>query len=190
MRAIEAGVDHVDTIESAATAAEAADRMHQRAVGCLVVVDGEGRAVGIVTDRDLCLRAVAAERPAPHLTPVGELMSAPLHSLPAQASVADAVHVMRERGVRRLPLCQAGRPVGLVALDDLTEALARGLADLETGVQNRLQEERRQRRVDRVLLRLDGLRERLRAAGWLAREELLADLDRLEDLILGRGRHA
>jgi len=190
MRAIEAGVDLVHTIPSDATAAQAADRMHQRAVGCLVVVDLEGRAVGIVTDRDLCLRAVAAERPQPYLAPVLELMSAPLHWLPPDASVADAVRSMREHCVRRLPLCEGGRPVGLVALDDLTEALARGLLDLETGVQNRRAEELGQRRVDRVLLRLGGMRERLRAAGWQAREELLGDLDRLEDLILGRGRHA
>lgn len=188
MRAIDAGSEHVITISSEATLAEAADVMHEETVGCLVVVDGKDRVVGIVTDRDLCLRVVASDRPDQHLCAVRTVMTSPVHTVQQDATVADAVALMRGLGVRRLPICRGDVPVGMIALDDVTEALATGLIDLETGVQNRREEEARKRRVDHALTRLGGLRERMRAVGWHAREEFLEDLDRLEDLILGR-RH-
>ena len=58
---------------------------------------------------------------------------------------------------------------------------------IEAASLDRRVEESRNRRTDRVLTGLGGLRERLRAATWHAREEFLEDLDRLEDLILGPG---
>lgn len=187
MLALDLGTRDVATIDQDAPLVEAAERMHVETLGCLVVVDAEGRGVGLVTDRDLCLRGVATERESAHLATVRTVMSAPLESLAPDDTVAEAARRMRAMATRRLPICDEGRPVGLIALDDILAVLAGTVLDLEAASLDRRVEESRNRRTDRVLTGLGGLRERLRAATWHAREEFLEDLDRLEDLILGPG---
>jgi CBS domain-containing protein len=71
-----------------------------------------------VTDRDITVRAVAKGRD-PASTPVREVYSAELTTLPPEETVDDAVRLMREKAVRRLPVVEGGRPVGIVSLGDL-----------------------------------------------------------------------
>jgi CBS domain-containing protein len=86
--------------------------------------------VGIVTDRDLVL-AVMAEGLDPSLFTVGDVMSVDLVTAPADASLLDAAQALRRHRVRRLIVIDdAGRVVGLAALEDLLEALARELSEL------------------------------------------------------------
>jgi CBS domain-containing protein len=109
-------------IDAERPAIEAAELMHADHVGCVVVV-AEGRPIGIVTDRDLALRVLAANRPS-H-TPVREVMSGDLAVARLHDSIDLAVFAMRQHGVRRLPIVDdAGTLVGLVALDDLLVLLA------------------------------------------------------------------
>ncbi len=120
----------VQAVDSNASAAEAARRMRDAHVGALLVLDGEGRAVGIVTDRDLALRIVGA-RLEPGSTPVAACMSSPLIALHPGESPTEAARRMRERLVRRLPVLDVERrPLGMVTSDDLVRDLGRTLGAL------------------------------------------------------------
>ncbi|MGL6111161.1 MAG: CBS domain-containing protein [Rubrivivax sp.] len=115
------------------TAMHAAQLMRTHHVGSLVVVDSvsdSGKPVGIVTDRDLVL-AVMAEGLDASLFTVGDIMSVDLVTALASADLIDATHQMRRRRVRRLIVLDAeGRVVGLAALEDMLEALAREFSEL------------------------------------------------------------
>jgi CBS domain-containing protein len=105
-----------------ATIAEVARRMRDLDVGSLPVCDGS-RLVGIVTDRDLSVRATAAAKD-PNTTKVREVMSPELAWVFDDEPADAAARVMRERQIRRLPvLDRSDRLVGMVALADLATDL-------------------------------------------------------------------
>jgi len=83
-----------------------------------VMVHDDGRVCGIVTDRDIVVRAVA-DHLAPDEVTIGEICSRELAALSPADSVDDAVRVMRDRALRRLPVMDGDRPVGIVSLGDL-----------------------------------------------------------------------
>ena len=109
---------------------EAAKLMREHHVGSLVVVVdrlSERVPVGIVTDRDITV-AVIAKGLDPRTLTVGDVISEELLSVREQDSLADALHVMRSRGVRRLPvLTKSGALAGIVTIDDLLELVAEEL---------------------------------------------------------------
>jgi CBS domain-containing protein/uncharacterized protein (DUF2267 family) len=104
------------------TAYEAARAMADNHIGAVLV--GEDRAlVGIVTDRDLALDVVAADLD-PRATTLRDVMSDEVVAVDMDATVDDVARIMRDRGVRRVPVVENGRPVGIVTLDDLVIARA------------------------------------------------------------------
>jgi len=111
------------------TIADAAQAMRDTAVGAVLVVDGD-RLCGLITDRDIVVRAVAES--APPDSPVGPLVSADLIAVGADDEADDAARVMQANAVRRLPVMDDGRIVGIVSIGDL--AVSRGedsaLADI------------------------------------------------------------
>jgi len=131
------------------TSTRAAKLMREHHVGSLVVVDsaaGSGKPVGIVTDRDLVL-AVMAEELDPALFTVGDIMSVELVTAPAGADLLDATRLLRHHRVRRLVvLDDAGRVVGLAALEDLLEALTREFSELVLAVRGARDREVKERR--------------------------------------------
>jgi len=119
----------VVSIATSSSLEQAARLMRDRHVGALLVVE-DSRAVGIVTDRDLVLRA-AAEGIGPREATVGEVMSRALATLPAGAGVDEALETMRRDGLRRLVLTdERGEPAGIVSLDDIIGAFVEQLAGL------------------------------------------------------------
>jgi CBS domain-containing protein len=106
------------------TVHEAAQRMQQQHVGAVIVVDEGEKPAGILTDRDIACRVVA-ERRDPAGTPVSAVMSAPVDVARLDHRLDEAVFIMKQRGVRRLPIVRAdGRLAGVVALDDVLVLLA------------------------------------------------------------------
>jgi signal-transduction protein with cAMP-binding, CBS, and nucleotidyltransferase domain len=95
---------------------EAARAMRDWGVGALLVVSNES-LYGLVTDRDLTVRAVAEARGADE--PVGPLSSANLIGVDADADVHEAMRLMRQHAVRRLPVLENGQVAGIVSLGDL-----------------------------------------------------------------------
>jgi len=109
----------VVTVLATASAREAARRMREARVGSLVVVDGEGRAVSIVTDRDLALRVLRAGLDPAEAPALGDDAPAPV-TAPVGLSPHELARRMRAEGVRRLPLVdEAGVVVDLVSADDV-----------------------------------------------------------------------
>ncbi|WP_135255549.1 putative nucleotidyltransferase substrate binding domain-containing protein [Thermus caldilimi] len=101
-------------IPPSATVEEAAKKMRQEGISSLLV---EGEPPGILTDRDLRNRVLAEGRPPS--TPVGEVMTSPLFSLPAETPLYEALAAMVERGIHHLPLTERERLVGVVTHTDL-----------------------------------------------------------------------
>ena len=96
----------------------AADLMDERCVGSLVVVDKQGKAVGIVTDRDLCTRAVAFDRD-PDTATVAGAMTSDLHTATVESTPRAQLQRMRALGTRRLPLVDGeGVPQEVASVDD------------------------------------------------------------------------
>ncbi|MBI5719883.1 MAG: CBS domain-containing protein [Burkholderiales bacterium] len=87
---------------------EALRLMHARRVGSVLVLDEHGAAAGILTRHDV-LERVALARP-PEDTPIERVMSAPVHTLPVQATAQQAALAMSRHGVRHLPLTDPGDP--------------------------------------------------------------------------------
>jgi CBS domain-containing protein len=104
------------TIPVGTTIAEAARLMDRKMIGALVVVD-EDRPVGIVTDRDLAVRGLGRQLPGD--AAVDRVMSRDLITLPADADLRKAVNVFYSHAIRRLPLVEDGRMVGMLTVDDL-----------------------------------------------------------------------
>jgi CBS domain-containing protein len=90
--------------------------MRDWGVGALLVVSGQS-LYGLVTDRDLVVRAVAEARDADE--PVGPLSSPDVIGVDADAGVHEAMRLMREHAVRRLPVLEDGQVAGIVSLGDL-----------------------------------------------------------------------
>jgi CBS domain-containing protein len=99
------------------TVLEAAQVMRDNDIGDVIVVE-DGQVTGIVTDRDIVVRAVAEGRD-PESTAVGDIATTGIQAIEPEASVDDALRAMREHDIRRLPVVKNGRPVGIVSLGDL-----------------------------------------------------------------------
>ena len=97
---------------------EAAQAMRDQGIGDVVVTSGP-TMVGVVTDRDIVIRAIA-ENLSPQQTSLGSIVSHELIMIEQSATVDEAVQAMRERGVRRLLVCDADRKVvGIISLSDV-----------------------------------------------------------------------
>jgi CBS domain-containing protein len=105
------------TVPPTATLAQAAQAMSARDIGDVLVVEN-GKIRSVLTDRDIVVRAVAQGRD-PTQTPVSEAASTASVTVSPDEPVEKAVHLMREHKVRRLPVVDQDRVVGVVSLGDL-----------------------------------------------------------------------
>jgi CBS domain-containing protein/uncharacterized protein (DUF2267 family) len=112
---------------------DAARAIENNNIGAVVVHDG-GRVAGIVTDRDLAVRVVG-QGLDPKATPLRDVMTTDVSTLSPRDSQADAIRLMYRRNIRRVPLVEDGRLVGMVTLDDLLLDEAAPLEQLAAIVQ-------------------------------------------------------
>jgi CBS domain-containing protein len=118
---------NVDLAELGESVQAVAERMRQRMVGCLVVVDGSRKPIGIVTDRDLALRVVADGK-NPYATRIDEAMTANITTIRERTDLEQALRLMRNGVFRRLPVVDDdGKLVGIVTLDDILMLLTEEL---------------------------------------------------------------
>ena len=102
----------VASVRSADSSAVAARLMWDCDCGAVPVIDDDGRAIAVVTDRDICMAALMRDR-APSAIPVAEAMSRDLKSCGPDDEVATAEEIMRTHQIRRLPIVDRDRrPVG------------------------------------------------------------------------------
>lgn len=133
------------TVTADATLEEAARRMLDANIGSVLVVDGEDRLIGIVTESDFCTREVGipfSTFRAPQLLgrwidqddleriysegraiPVRDIMSSPVYTVPEEGTLADVLATMHGRRVEQIPVVREGRPIGIVARHDLLKLM-------------------------------------------------------------------
>jgi signal-transduction protein with cAMP-binding, CBS, and nucleotidyltransferase domain len=166
---------------------EIADAMDQHSVGSVLVIDGDGRPLGIVTDRDLVRRVVAAGRDA-EKTRARDVMTTGLVTGARGELLPPLIEKLRRHGVRRIPLLEDGRATALVSLEDFVFQLSSALFNLsETARLEVAESERSARRRRRRAAREDALEEvltHLASVGHDATARLREDLARV---LGGRG---
>jgi CBS domain-containing protein len=92
--------------------------MRDNDIGDVLIMDQDGRLRGIVTDRDIIVRGIANDR-QPDSTPIGEVCSPDLVAVDADDDADQAVQMMRQRAVRRIPVMEDGQVIGVVSLGDM-----------------------------------------------------------------------
>jgi len=112
-------IQFVHPTASIREAAEDMKRMHR---GCLVVID-EGKLVGILTERDLVQKVLATGR-NPNEIPVSKIMSEPVITVSPGTSLSDAARKMIAHGVRRLPVVEGSKVVGMLTVSDFAKYMS------------------------------------------------------------------
>lgn len=119
----------VANIERKPSALDVAKLMIKSRVGSVVLVDGDGRPVGIVTERDLLKKVSASNKPAKDIV-AKSIMSSPVVSIRAYDSVETAAAVMAKKKVKRVVVVEEdGSCAGVLSATDISRKLARILAD-------------------------------------------------------------
>ena len=108
---------HPKTLSDSAPVRAAAQAMKEAGVGA-VIVEKNGKLCGIVTDRDIVVRCLAEGANCDE-TPVGAICSSELITLSPRDSIDKAISLMRDKAVRRIPVVENGRAVGILSLGDL-----------------------------------------------------------------------
>ena len=104
-------------VEPTTVVADIAKQMDREDIGEVLVADN-GRLCGLVTDRDIVVRAVAEGRD-PLSTPVDEICTHEILSVSPDDSVDEAVRIMGDRAIRRLAVLEHGEPVGVISIGDI-----------------------------------------------------------------------
>ena len=108
------------TVSANESLVEAAKAMEQQDVGSVVVLEEDGQIFGILTDRDIVVRAVTAGR-SMGTTTTAEVCTKDPTTIAPSDTVQEALDLMRQRAIRRLPVAEGGTLVGIVSLGDLAE---------------------------------------------------------------------
>ncbi|NIR87626.1 CBS domain-containing protein [Candidatus Bathyarchaeota archaeon] len=122
LKAEDVMIKDVITVESDTTAREVAKLMKKHEIGCLIVMK-KGKPVGIVTERDM-LKRVLLKSKDPRKTKVGKIMSKPLVVGEPQTDIRDAVRFMIEGKIKKLPIVEDDRLLGLVTFTDIIRSSA------------------------------------------------------------------
>lgn len=110
----------VRSVRADASLLEVACIMRDQGIGDVLVTEPDGTLCGIVTDRDIVVRAAAAGLPLDK-TSVGQICTGDLIYVNPDTSVEEIVRLMREHAIRRVPVVLSQRPVGIVSIGDLAK---------------------------------------------------------------------
>ena len=130
MQVREIMTDRVVSITQQEPVSAAARLMKRHNLGALPVCDDEGRLRGMITDRDIVTRCVAADM-EPGDTRIREIMSRGIATCRADEEITDALRTMGAEQVRRLPVTREGKVVGMVSLADLARSAGFGMEAAE-----------------------------------------------------------
>ena len=130
------------------TLVEAAKLMREYQVGSIVVIEeqnGVRYPVGLVTDRDIVIEVIAKEVDINSVT-LGDVMCRDIILGKENDDVNETIKIMRQRGIRRLPVVDdSGALVGIVTMDDLIDLIAEQLKDIATVIGKQQNVEKRYR---------------------------------------------
>jgi len=109
--------ENVRTVRSNSTITEVVRKMNKFEIGSVVVVEGE-RPVGIITERDI-LRRVLEVTLAAEAMKAKEIMSSPLMTVDGETTVEEAARMMADRRIKKLPVVEDGKLIGIVTSTDI-----------------------------------------------------------------------
>ena len=115
-------VTNIITIEAGATARKAAELMNRHDIGCMIVVNYE-KPIGIVTERDMLKRVMLQGRD-PRRARISLIMSKPLITVSPETDLREAINLMTERRIKKLPVVEDGNLRGLLSITDIVRSLA------------------------------------------------------------------
>lgn len=110
----------VISIDEEASVKEAADVMNKYEIGCVIALR-KGKAIGIITERDLMKRVIVEGKNAKE-TKVKEVMSSPLEVVTPDTSLEEALQLMFQKKIKRLPVIYKNRLLGLISLTDIARS--------------------------------------------------------------------
>lgn len=140
MRLDEIMTTEVQKVSPSDSIVEAAKKMKTHNIGCIPVCEGD-KLIGVLTDRDIAIQAVATGK-SPQTTKCEEVMSRELIIGSPELDVHEAAQIMADEQIRRLPVVDKGKLVGIVAIGDLAvEAIfvneaGEALSDISKPTQN------------------------------------------------------
>lgn len=121
MKVKECMFENVCYCNSNSTISEAAKKMSENHIGCIPVCNDEKCVVGILTDRDITLRSVACNKDA-NTTKVSEIMSCNTVCCDCNSEITEASKIMGDEQVRRIPVTENGKLVGILTLGDMARS--------------------------------------------------------------------
>ena len=121
MTIVDVMTDSVISVDASVTVNEAAKMMEDAKVGAVIVMENN-TPIGIVTDRDFAVKIVAHAYQI--TTPVKQIMSSPLISINSDESVRTASDLMHDRGIRKLPVINDEKIIGMITATDIVNLLA------------------------------------------------------------------
>lgn len=117
MKAEDVMTREVITLDEEVSVKKAAEIMAQEGIGAMIATS-EGKAIGILTERDILKRIVAEDRNSRE-TKVKDIMTSPLVTIEPSTSLDEAAHLMFEKEIKNLPVIHENRLIGLVSLQDI-----------------------------------------------------------------------
>ena len=110
--------NEVSWVKPNCTIKDCAKIMMENHIGCVPVCDDSKKVVGLVTDRDIILRSVACDKDI-KTSPVSDIMTCNVYCCTPDTDVSDAEHLMSQNQVRRIPVIDNNKIVGILTLGDL-----------------------------------------------------------------------
>lgn len=115
--------EQVVTVDSAASVMDAAKKMDEKNIGCVIVMENE-TPLGILTERDFIKKMIINEKPASTL--VKNIMSSPLISIDPDATVWELAELMKIKRIHKVPVIQENKLLGIVTTTDITSLCSIG----------------------------------------------------------------
>ncbi len=115
--------ENVISLESEMTVKDAAVKMKEKNVGC-VIVTKQDTPVGIITERDFVTRIAANGKT--FSTPLSEVMSSPLTVIDPEETVWEAAEIMKSKGIHKVPVQEGNKVIGIITTTDLVEICSLG----------------------------------------------------------------
>ncbi len=118
MKIKECMCNNVIFVHPETTVKDCAKVMSENHIGCTPVCDTDNHLVGIVTDRDIVLRAVASDKDICK-TPISDIMTCNAFSCNCNSEIDEAEKVMSAEQIRRIPIVENNKVIGILTLGDL-----------------------------------------------------------------------
>ncbi len=129
------------SIGASATVYEAIEKMAEKSVGALTVVDDDDGITGIISERDYARKIMLMNRSS-RIARVADIMTSDVISVGASATIEECMSLMSEKKIRHLPVVDGGKPIGIMTVGDLLKCIIDEQSDTIEELESYILEER------------------------------------------------